>query len=108
MVPYHTACLITVITLAISFKASAEQRLVDVMFAFNRIKSSVAGIVRHTWYQGDTQVAEVDLRIGVSPGWRTWSSKRIVPKAHVGNWKVVISTVGEASEVICVAHFVVR
>ncbi len=26
----------------------------------------------------------------------------------VGNWKVVISTVDEASEVICVAYFVVR
>ncbi len=108
MVPYLTACLITMVSLAISFKASAEQRLVDVMFALNRIKSSVAGILRHTWYKGDAQVAELDLKIGVSPGWRTWSSKRIVPKAHVGNWKVVISTVGEASEVICVAHFVVR
>ncbi len=148
MVPYLTACLITMVTLAISFKASAEQKLVDVMFArdvvnrepigvfepgthcdkeagstkvpvidseterkvifFNRIKSSVAGIVRHTWYQGDTQVGEVDLRIGVSPEWRTWSSKRIVSKAHAGNWKVVFSTVDEASEVICAAHFVVR
>ncbi|MFQ5917932.1 MAG: DUF2914 domain-containing protein [Candidatus Binatia bacterium] len=149
MVPYLTACLIAMVTLGISFKASAEQRLVDVMFArdvvnrepvgvfepgaycdkeadssrqvpvidseterkvvfFNRIKSSAAGILRHTWYKGDAQVGEVDLRIGVSPGWRTWSSKRIVPKAHVGNWKVVVSTVGEASEVICVAHFVVR
>ncbi len=149
MVPSLTACLIAMVTLAISFKASAEPRLVDVMFArdvvnrepvgvfepgahcdkeagssrqvpvidseterkvifFNRIKSSAAGILRHTWYQGDAQVAEVDLRIGVSPGWRTWSSKRIVPKAHVGNWQVVVSTVGEAGEVICAAHFVVR
>jgi hypothetical protein len=148
MVPYHTACLITLFTLSISFTASAEQRLVDVLFAwdvvnreavgvfepgahcdkeagsstvpvidseterkvifFNRIKSSAAGNSRHTWYQGDTQVGEVDLRIGVSPGWRTWSSKRIVSKAHAGNWKVVVSTVDEASEVICVAHFVVR
>ena len=147
MVPYLTACLITMVTLSISFTAFAEQRLVEVMFArdvvnreavgvfepgahcdkeagsstvpvidseterkvifFNRIKSSAAGNSRHTWYQGDAQVAEVDLRIGVSPGWRTWSSKRIVTKAHVGNWQVVVSTVGEASEVICVAHFVV-
>ncbi len=78
------------------------------MFALNRIKSSAAGILRHTWYQGDAQVAQVDLRIGVSPGWRTWSSKRIVPKTHVGNGNVVVSTVGEAIEVICVARFVVR
>ncbi len=99
MVPHLTACLIAMVTLANSFKASAEQRLVDVMFALNRIKSSVAGILRHTWYQGNAQVAEVDLRIGLCPGWRTWSSKRIVPKAHVGNWQVVVSTVGEASDV---------
>ncbi len=111
MVPYLTACLITMVTLSISFTASAEQRLVDVMFArdvvnsepvgvfepgahcdkeagsskvpvidseterkvifFNRIKSSAAGILRHAWYKGDAQVAEVDLRIGVSPEWRT-------------------------------------
>ncbi len=68
----------------------------------------MAGILRHTWYKGDAEVAEVDLRIGVSPGWRTWSAKRIVPKGHVGNWQVVVLTVGEASEVICVTHFVVR
>ncbi len=78
------------------------------MVLFNRINSSAAGNSRHTWYQGDAQVAEVDLRIGVSPEWRTWSSKRIVSKAHAGNWKVVVSTVDEASEIICVAHFVVR
>ena len=107
MVPYLTACLITMVTLGTSFKASAEQRPGDVTFALNRIKSSAAGILRHTWYKGDAQVAEVDLRIGVSPGWRTWGSKRIVPKAHVGNWKVVVSTVGEAREVLCVARFVV-
>ncbi len=67
MVPYLTACLITMVTLSISFKTSAEQRLVDVMFALNRSKSSAVGILRHTWYKGDAQVAEVDLRIGVSP-----------------------------------------
>ncbi len=33
MVPYLTACLIAMVTLAISFKVSAEQSLVDVMFA---------------------------------------------------------------------------
>jgi len=44
LVPYHTACIIAMVTLANSFKASAQQRLVDVMFAFNRIKSSAAGI----------------------------------------------------------------
>ena len=145
------ACLIiTFATLAIPSDVSAEQRLVDVMFArdvvnsepirpfepgaycekeaepsgllpvidstterkvffWNLFESSVAGILRHTWYKDDAKVAEVDLTVGVSTRWRTWSSKKIVPKAHAGKWKVVVvSTVGEASEVICVAHFIVK
>ena len=126
MVPYLTACLITMVTLGISVKASAEQRLVDVMFArdvvnrepvgvfepgahcdkeagsskvpvidsgterkvifFNRIKSSVAGILRHTGYQGDAQVAELDLRIGVSLGGRgPGVRKELFPK---GTWGI--------------------
>ena len=78
------------------------------VFFWNLIESSVAGILRHTWYRGDAKVAEVDLRVGVSPNWRIWSSKKIVFKAHAGRWKVLISTVGEASEVICVAYFMVK
>jgi hypothetical protein len=78
------------------------------VFFWNLIESSVAGILRHTWYRGDAKVAEVDLRVGVSPNWRIWSSKKIVFKAHTGRWKVLISTVGEASEVICVAYFMVK
>jgi anti-sigma factor RsiW len=79
------------------------------VFFWNLFESSVAGILRHTWYKDDAKVAEVDLTVGVSTRWRTWSSKKIVPKAHAGKWKVVVvSTVGEASEVICVAHFIVK
>jgi hypothetical protein len=149
MLPHFTACLITLATLTISSYASAEQKLVDLLFArdvvnsetvgpfepgaycekepepsgplpvidstterkvffWNLIESSRAGILRHTWYKGDAKVAEVDLRVGVSPNWRIWSSKKIVLKAHAGRWKVLISTVGEASEIICVAHFMVK
>ena len=149
MLPHFTACLITLATLTISSYASAEQKLIDLLFArdvvnnetvgpfepgaycekeaepsgplpvidstterkvffWNRIESSVTGILRHTWYKDDAKVAEVDLKIGVSPTWRAWSSKKILPKAHTGKWKVVVSTVGEASEVLCVAHFVVK
>ncbi len=109
MVPYLTACLITMVTLAIAFKVSAEQKLVDVMFArdvvnrepvgvfepgahcdkeadssrqvpvidseterkeglFNRIESSAAGILRHPWYKGEAQVAEVALGFAISIG----------------------------------------
>ncbi len=57
-----------------------------------------------------SSLAQTDalVKIGVFPIWRAWSSKNILPKAHTGKWKVVVSTVGEASEVLCVAHFVVK
>ena len=64
------------------------------VFFWNMVESSVAGILRHTWYRGDAKVAEVDLMVGVSPNWRIWSSKKNVLKAHAGRWKVLISTVG--------------
>ncbi len=44
MVPYLTACLITMATLAISFKASAEQRRVDVMFARDVVNREAVGV----------------------------------------------------------------
>jgi len=44
MVPYPTACLITMATLAISFKASAEQRLVDVMSARDVVNREPVGV----------------------------------------------------------------
>ncbi len=149
MFPHFTACLVTLATLTISSYASAELKLVDLLFArdvvnsetvrpfepgaycekeaepsgplpvidstterkvffWNRFESSVTGVLRHTWYKDDAKVAEVDLRVSVSPTWRAWSSKKILTKARTGKWKVVVSTVGEASEVICGAHFVVK
>ncbi len=44
MVPYLTVCLIAMVTLAISFKASAEQRLVDVMFARDVVIREAVGV----------------------------------------------------------------
>jgi len=45
MIPYLTACLITMVTLAISFKASAEQRKVDVMFARDVVNREPVGVL---------------------------------------------------------------
>lgn len=75
---------------------------------WNRIDSSGEGVIRHTWYKDDAKVAEVDLTVGVSPRWRTWSSKRIVPQVHAGKWKVVISTAAAPTEALCVVHFTVE
>ena len=45
--------------------------------------------VIHVWYWQNTKMAEVPLDVGRSPGWRTWSSKRI--QSHQkGEWRVEV------------------
>lgn len=71
-----------------------------VLFCFSRIEASEATEVKHIWYFQNTEVAEVPLSIGVSSGWRTYSSKNISPMEQ-GNWKVEIVTAsGEALKTI--------
>ena len=149
MLPYFTACLITLATLAISSIGSAEQRLVEVMFArdvvnrepvgpfepgayceseaeptgpipvidsqaerrvffWSLFTDSADGVLLHSWYKDGVELEVVNLKIEKSGWWRSWSWQDIVPNDHAGKWKVVVSTVGEASEVICVAHFLVK
>ncbi len=149
MFPHLTASLITLATLTISSYASAEQKMVELLFARDVIDRepvgpfepgaycereaeptgpipvvdsqterrvifwsifmpSAEGIVRHSWYKDGVELYVVNLKIGKSERWRSWSWKNIVPNDNTGKWKVVVSTVGEVSEVICVAHFVVK
>lgn len=75
---------------------------------WNRIDSSADGVIRYTWYKDDGKMAEVDVKVGVSPRWRSWSSKRIVPQVHAGKWKVVISTAAAPTEPLCVVRFTVE
>ncbi len=99
MVPYLTACLITIVTLSISFTASAEQRRIDVMFARNVVNSEPVGVFEPGAHcdkeAGSSKVPVIDSE----------TERKVI--FFVGNWKVVVSTVDKASEVICVAHFVV-
>ena len=59
------------------------------LFAFTRV-GKVDGPTRitHVWYFQDREMARVDLQVGGN-GWRTWSSKKILP-AWSGDWKVDI------------------
>lgn len=75
---------------------------------WNRLDSSAGTMIRHTWYKDDAKVAEVELKVGVSPRWRTWSSKRLVAGVHAGKWKVEVATTGDKAEILCAAHFVVE
>ena len=42
--------------------------------------------LHHVWFHGDTQVGDVELRLGGSP-WRVWSRKTI-PADWTGAWHV--------------------
>jgi len=44
--------------------------------------------IHHVWFHGETQVGDVELRIGGSP-WRTWSRKT-VPADWTGAWHVEV------------------
>lgn len=54
-------------------------------YAFARISNEgMPTQVTFVWYYGDEMHASVDMNIGTSGGWRTWSSVNLRP----GNWRV--------------------
>ncbi len=80
-----------------------------VVYFWSRVKSTRGSVLRHTWFMntghGWKQVAQVDLNIFTSPGFRAWSSKEIAPAIHVGEWMVVVSTAEEPNTVHCIVRF---
>jgi len=85
--------------------ATISQRV----FFWSRVQSSTAGTLRHIWLmkrdQGWEPMAKVDLRIGQSPGYRTWSSKQLDRSLHLGEWMVQVSKADDPSEVLCLSRF---
>ena len=62
---------------------------VSTLYCFSRIVGAAEEtMVQHVWFQGDTELARVELPVR-SINWRTWSSKRI-PAAWTGSWRVEI------------------
>ncbi len=54
-------------------------------YAFARIANEgMPTQVSFVWYYGDEMHASIDMNIGTSGGWRTWSSVNLRP----GNWRV--------------------
>lgn len=59
------------------------------LYCFTKIKSDEYPTkVVHVWLYNDNIIAEVPLKVNSST-WRTYSSKKILPK-WVGNWKVEV------------------
>ncbi len=78
------------------------------VYLWNRVKSQGEYVIRHRWLKDGVEVAMVELDVAESPGWRTWSSKNIDPNFHIGSWKVEVTTASNPSNVICIAHFIVK
>ncbi len=83
----------------------------DRVYLWVKVESPVEGTLRHSWYKagmGWEKMAEIDLKIQKSSGFRTWSSKRIIPGVHNGQWMVVISTASDPEIALCKVDFEVK
>ncbi len=58
--------------------------------------------ISFVWYYGDEMHATIDMNIGTSSGWRTWSSVNLRP----GNWRVKLQDA--AGSVIAERSFMVE
>ncbi len=82
------------------------------VFLWVKVEANVTGKLRHSWHfqtEGTwTKVSEVNLSVRPSPGYRTWSKKRLRPEGHIGDWMVVISPSEEPERVLCITRFSVK
>ena len=74
------------------------------LYCFSRMASDAKTEIKHIWYKNDIAVADISLNIGVSTGWRTFSSKNIRP-IDTGKWKVDI--VDASNKVLSSNSFVI-
>jgi len=62
---------------------------VGTIFAYTKIDGVTTPTqVTHVWYHGEREMARVQLQVR-NNGWRTWSSKKILP-SWTGTWTVKI------------------
>ncbi len=85
-----------------------DSRVENRVFFWSLFTNATEGVVRHSWYKDDVEIYVENIEVGESGWWRSWSGKDIVPKEDAGKWKLVVSTVGENNQVICVVHFLVK
>ena len=70
-----------------TFGSDAEK-----VWAFIKVKNKKAPTkLRMVWKRHGKERMAIDLRVGKSSGWRTWSYKRI-SKHDVGEWSVDVLT----------------
>ncbi len=75
------------------------------VYCWTRIRAfKVPTYVIHEWYYKDMKMASVKLNI-TYPLFRTWSSKKIVPR-WVGDWKVIVKD--ENGNIIAIKSFLIQ
>ena len=100
-------------------KSESQQDMVPVVDSkdnekvclWTRVQSTIDETLLHTWYKEDggwVKMAEVPLKVQKSLGFRTWSSKKIIPGLHRGKWMVVISTASDPENALCKVHFEIK
>jgi hypothetical protein len=78
---------------------------VERIFCFTKISGvEEATTVSHVWYHGDKEMARLELSVKAD-GWRTWSSKRIVPE-WTGSWRVEV--LSETGDLLLSKSFIVQ
>ena len=48
-------------------------------------------VIHHLWYKDGELMATVNLTVGNSMSWRTWSTKNLMP-GFEGDWEVIVKT----------------
>jgi hypothetical protein len=97
-------------------RSEGQQNMVPVVDSQNNVKvclwtkvqSTIDETLLHTWYKEDgswVKMAEVTLNVQKSSGFRTWSSKQIIPGIHSGKWMVVISAASDPENALCEVRF---
>ena len=82
------------------------------VYFWNTVQAPTDGKLRHTWLMKKNNewqpMAKIDLRIGKSNSYRTWSSKKFDPSWHRGEWRIEVANADNTNEVLCESHFRVQ
>ncbi|MDX1410676.1 MAG: DUF2914 domain-containing protein [Nitrospirales bacterium] len=82
------------------------------VYFWTRLASTSWVKVRHSWHHeinGQWEVQSfVDLKVGRSGSYRTWSRRTMAPQRDVGNWMIVVSLSHDPDHILCISRFVVK
>jgi hypothetical protein len=82
------------------------------VYFWTRMASTSWVKIRHSWHQkikGQWKLLSfVDLKVGRSASYRTWSKKTMAPQRDAGNWMIVVAPSSNPDHILCISRFVVK